>query len=65
MYDSEFPNQETVVSSNGYRLTFSNGKSYSSYFLLMSLNPAAKSDLNAYDIIKNPVYNFAVKPPQA
>ena len=65
MYDSEFPNQETVVRSNGYRLTFSNGKAYSSYFLLMSLNPAAKSDLNAYDIIKNPVYNFAVKPPQA
>lgn len=65
MYDSENPNEETVVKSNGYRLIFSNGKQYCSYFLLMILNPAIKSDLNTYDFSKNQVYNFSVKPPQA
>ena len=65
MYDSENPNEETIVNGNGYRLIFSNGKQYLSYFLLMVLNPAAKSNLRAYDSSKNQVYNFSVRPPEA
>ena len=65
MYDSNNPNEEVVVKSNGYRLVFSNGKEYCSYYLLMTLNPAIKSELNAYDSSKNHVYNFSVKPPMA
>jgi hypothetical protein len=65
MYDSNNPNEEVIAKSNGYRLVFSNGMQYSSYYLLMTLNPAIKSDLNAYDSSKNHIYNFAVKPPMA
>lgn len=65
MYDGNNPNEEVAVKSNGYRLIFSNGKDYSSYYLLMVLNPAIRSELNAYDSTRNYVYNFSVKPPQA
>ena len=65
MYDSNNPNEEVTVKSNGYRLVFSNGKEYSSYYLLMTLNSNTRSGLNTYDSIKNPIYNFAVKPPSA
>ena len=65
MYDSENPNEEIIVKSNGYRLIFSHGQQYCSYFVLMVLNPDVKSDLNAYDISKNQVYNFSVRPPEA
>jgi len=63
MYDSNYPNEEVIVKSNGYRLVFSNGCAYCSYYILMTLNPAIRSDLNAYDISKNQAYNFSVKPP--
>jgi hypothetical protein len=64
-YDSDSPDEEVVIKSNGYRLLFSNGKEYSSYYLLMTLNPGIKSRLNNYDSSKNQVYNFSVKPPEA
>jgi len=65
MYDSNNPDEEVTVKSDGYRLIFSNGKQYSSYYLLMTLNPGVHSNLNAYDSSQNQVYNFSVKPPVA
>ncbi len=64
-YDSDNPDEEVIVKSNGYRLLFSNGKEYSSYYLLMTLNPNTRDGLNTYDSSKNQVYNFSVKPPMA
>ena len=64
-YDSDNPDEEVIIKSNGYRLLFSNGKEYSSYYLLMTLNPNTRDGLNTYDSSKNQVYNFSVKPPMA
>jgi hypothetical protein len=65
MYDSDNPNEEVIVKSNGYRLLFSNGEECNSYYLLMTLDPNIQSGLNTYDSSKNQVYNFSVKPPEA
>lgn len=65
MYDSNNPNEEVMVKSNGNRLVFSNGERYCSYYRMMVLNPAIHSDLNTYDPLKNLACNFSVKPPQA
>lgn len=65
MYDSNNPNEEVMVKSNGNRLVFSNGEKYCSYYMLMALNPSIHSDLNTYDPLKNLACNFSVKPPQA
>ena len=65
MYDSDSPNEEVIVKSNSHRLIFSNGKQYCSYYLLMTLNAAVKSELSVYDSSKNEAYNFSVKPPMA
>jgi len=62
-YDSDTPDEEIIIKSNGYRLLFSNGKAYNSYYLLMTLNPNIRSGLNSYDSSKNQVNNFSVKPP--
>ncbi|HEX5150756.1 MAG TPA: hypothetical protein VFW07_04880 [Parafilimonas sp.] len=65
MYDSNNPDEEVIVKSDGYRLIFSNGKQYYSYYLLMTLNPEVRSNLSAYNSLKNQVYNFSVRPPLA
>jgi hypothetical protein len=65
MYDSDNPNEEVIIKSNGYRLLFSNGEEYNSYYLLMTLNPNIRSGLNNYDSSINQAYNFSVKPPIA
>jgi hypothetical protein len=65
MYDGNNPDEEITVKSNGYRLIFSNGKEYSSYYLLMALDPNVRSGLDTYESSKNHLYNFSVKPPAA
>ena len=64
-YDCDSPDEEVIIKSNGYRLLFSNGKDYGSYYLLMTLNSNAKSGLSNYDSSKNQANNFSVKPPEA
>ena len=66
MYDPNHPDEEVRVFGNGTRLEFAGpGLGYSqyrSYYVQIILDPKKRTNHTTYDILRNNVDNFSVKP---